>query len=354
MLGNWVNAADFQRAALKLRAGEVGNVARRMAMRPQRRVETTWAHVESPPTHPWDIPAVRRRTRLLASGDEDREHYEYLAERYLTEGGLHAVSLGCGAGQRELRWARTGRFARLDCYDISAPRISAARRQAEAAGYGHILNFEVRDALDLVIPPGSLDVVIGEHALHHIKGLDALFPRVATWLKPTGCFFVNEFVGPTRFQYTDRQLEAATALLRLLPRSHRVELLSGRVKNRITRPSKLRMLLEDPSEAVESSLIVPLLEKHFRILERRPLGGTLLNLVVNNIAHHFIDSASEELLDACFAVEDALLASGDITSDHMVMVAAPFGDAAPTSRREEGDRRGNSSADSQPDPCVSN
>lgn len=79
------------------------------------------------------------------------------------------------------------------------------------------------------------------------------------------------------------------------------------------------MRLRDPSEAVESDVIVPALRERFDVAEHRPLGGTLINLVLAEIAHHFSDSG-DRYLRMLFVVEDTLISSGRLTSDHALLV----------------------------------
>ena len=82
------------------------------------------------------------------------------------------------------------------------------------------------------------------------------------------------------------------------------------------------MILDDPSEAVESSNILPYLHEIFEIVEIREYGGTLLQLLFSEIAHNFISSEPEikRWLKICFEIEDLLLAEKELNSDFIVAV----------------------------------
>ncbi len=82
------------------------------------------------------------------------------------------------------------------------------------------------------------------------------------------------------------------------------------------------MILSDPSEAVESSKIEMLLHKKFEIVEIKGYGGTILHMLFNGIAHHFLsdDAETQRWLNVCFEIEDVLLASGELQSDYIVAV----------------------------------
>lgn len=141
-------------------------------------------------------------------------------------------------------------------------------------------------------------------------------------LKPDGYLIVNEFIGPTRFQWTDRQIECINNLLAILPTKYRVLENGKSLKSKIFRPSRLRMKLGDPSEAIESSNICPCLSEHFNIVERKNYGGTILHMLLNGIAHHFIENnfEAQQWLQICFEIEDLLMKEGEIESDYAIFI----------------------------------
>ena len=69
------------------------------------------------------------------------------------------------------------------------------------------------------------------------------------------------------------------------------------------------MILSDPSEAVQSSKINGLLQKHFKPLEIKPYGGSILHLLFRDIAHNFLgkDEETRETLEKLFQMEDAYM-----------------------------------------------
>lgn len=77
------------------------------------------------------------------------------------------------------------------------------------------------------------------------------------------------------------------------------------------------MMLGDPSEAVHSADILDVLGEHFTCKELRPLGGTLLQLVFDDIAQHFQDQTPEidRILEMCIAQEKDLISTGVLPSD---------------------------------------
>ena len=317
MLNGLINLHDVTLLASKLRERGGRGMLAMIAGGRRRRIEDTWAHHARAPRSWWDIEQVRRRWNAMITGDPDIDPHRYVAAKYLHGGGLRGVSLGCGAGGRELAWGGLGAFARLDGYDISAQRIDEARMRARRSGLDDIVRFARADVFDLDIPPGSCDVVLAESALHHFAPLEVIMERIGSWLKPGGLFIVNEYIGPARFQWTERQMEAVEGMLAVMPHRYRVAWESGRTRSRVHRPGRLSLALVDPSEAAESDRIIELLPRMFSVRESAMYGGGLLHLLFKDIAHNFRadDEETNELLRLCFEVEDLLMKWGEIESD---------------------------------------
>lgn len=283
----------------------------------------------------WRIGGARHWTELRqvqevinrrVSGDPAVDPYLHLVRTRL-EGRLplpSALTLGCGAGELERGLCQYGFALRHDAVDVSPRSIEKAIASATAAGLGH-LRYRVEDVNEIRLERDSYDVVCGVHSIHHLVELEHVFRQVAGALRPDGLLFMNEFVGPTRFQWTDRQLEVVNGLLRALPEELRVSVVDGKVKREVRRPTLEEMLATDPSEAVRSGEILSVAEAFFEILEVRPYGGTVLQLLLDDIAGNFAGPRGEaaRLLEALCELEWALVGSGDLASDFAVVVARP-------------------------------
>jgi SAM-dependent methyltransferase len=322
MFNNWINIHDLGRIKDKIVRGEWQPVLKKLLSNAQGRTRSAWAHTQNPPINAWDIPAVRTRWNVLVSGAADIDHVAYICRKYLgKKNNLAALSPGCGSGGNEMRWAETGLFKNIDACDISPQRIAKAHAGAEQKNLAGILNFSIGD-MGAITGTGTYDLVIAEGALHHFYPMRAALEKINSLLKPGGLLIVNEFVGPSRFQWTPRQLQAANALLALIPDSYKRRWPDGKIKMNIAAPGRLRMRLADPSEAAQSALILPLCREMFTPLEEIKKGGTLINLVFFEIAHHFLqaDESAAKIMQTCFAVEDILMQSEEISSDYILAI----------------------------------
>lgn len=317
MFNSLINLHDFVTLAEK--AGDLGvrRIVAKLSGGKSDRVEETWRHTSSPPVNWWDVPRIARRWNRLITGDEEIDIYRHVTERYFGEGGLRALSLGCGAGGREYSWMKAGGIAELDAYDLSSERIAQARSLAAQHGLEHVLRFHIGDAHELELEEGSYDLIVTEGSLHHFSPVRAVAGRIDRWLKPSGLFIVNEYIGPSRFQWSDRQIEITNELLATLPEHYRRRWGNRGIKRKVYRPGRLSMYLNDPSEAAESEKIEPVLREVFDVVEAGMYGGTILHILLKDIAWNFLgdDPLTLELLQRCFDTEDRAIASGEVRSD---------------------------------------
>lgn len=325
MLNNLVNLDDVRALRRVLRSQKASSLLARISRNKDQQTRAVWARTSSSVRSWYNLPCVVSHWNQRITGDANKDWRHWVIDRHLQgRSSLVGLSLACGLGGKEIEWAKTGIFARLDGWDLSETRIDAARKAAKAEGVGDVLNFVAGDALKIA-GDNRYDVVIADSALHHISPLRQMLKRIAELLRQDGLFIVNDFVGPTRFQWQARQMQAMTGLLHLIPSRYRYRISDGSFKDRVERPSIARMIWNDPSEAVESSEILPLLKELFCVADLRGYGGTLLHMVLHDIAGNFSCDTAEDvrLLDLLFAMERTLIDSNDLSDDFVLAVCTP-------------------------------
>ncbi len=323
MFNNYINFYDIVRLVRKMQQGQTGKMFAKLVAGKNEKVRKSWARIENPPINWWDIPEVRQRWNKKVSGRKDLSHQEYFAQKYFAGVNLlTGLSWGCGRGEVEMKWAATGKFARIDAFDLSENRIAFARKAARENGLTGKIDFRVGDVYAIEMETEKYDFIFTEGSLHHFSPLAEIVLKIKEALKPDGYFFLNEFVGPARFQWTERQLQIVNGILAVLPREYRKIHNNQRFKKKVHRPGRLWMQLSDPSEAVESDGILPLIEENFDIVEKKGYGGTILSLLFSEIANNFIsaDPATKRLLEMCFEIEDVLLTTNLIRDDYVMMM----------------------------------
>ena len=278
-------------------------------------------------------PLVQERVNVLVSGTKDADAYGRLAE-FLRERGRalplpRCATLGCGAGGLERDLLRRGIAAEIDGYDAAEDALAEARRLA--AGLGG-LRYHLADLSRPDLPEAQFDAVFTHSALQKMKSLEGVLAAIRRALKPDGLLHLNEFVGPSRFQWTDAQIHLVNGFLSALPDRLR-QTPSGR-KPFLVRPALNEMRVNHPALAVRSAEIKDVVTSHFEIVEERPYGGTLLHMGLAGIAQNFDPAHAEDVafIERFFDLEDQLLSSGALPSDFTVITAVPLPEAQPGQR----------------------
>lgn len=271
-------------------------------------------------------PQVAARVHTRASGSPNLDAYGHLKRLLESQGWRFPVarilSLGCGHGALERGLAELGVAERIDAIDLAPRAIAEAQRLAAEAGLTQI-HYQVGDLEHADLPEGAFDMVFAHQSVHHIEDLDGLFQGVRRALRPGGVLHLHEFVGPDRFQWTDAQLDNINAFVGALPERYR-KMPSGELRPPRRRPTIEEMIAADPSEAIRSSAIVEAVRRHFRVIELRELGGSLLHDGLCGIAQNFDPASPEDTahLQAFFDLEDRLMAEGVVGSDFITVTAA--------------------------------
>ena len=230
------------------------------------------------------------------------------------------LSLGCGIAEQEVAAGRAGVFASLLALDASDVSLGQARAAAAAAGLSNI-EFDTADFNRLELAAESFDVIVMNMSLHHVRELRTVLTQIRRALKRRGYFLVNEYIGPSQFQFTDLQLRIVRELLELLPPRYRRQRTTGDVKQECVRLPVDHWNRTDPSEAIFSRRIVPEIERQFRIVERIDYGGTILHLLLEQIVQNFDaeDERDVAIVRTLAKTEDLLIRGGVLTSDFAAM-----------------------------------
>ena len=261
--------------------------------------------------------------RPQISGDSGTSYLPYLFHRHVDAlPAARVLSLGCGGGNLERAMIDLGLAEQIDAFDVSPESIRLAKELAASAGMAERIGYAVADLDRIEVAPATYDVVIAKHALHHLENLEHIYDQVRLSLRPGGLLMFNEFVGPSRFQWSDLQLELMNELLEALPKRQR----KAAPFLRVVRPELEDMKTLDPSEAIRSAEVLPLLEERFEIVEYKPYGGTLLHILLSHVMAGFDleDEHQRGILRLMFLHERTLIRHGVLPSDFACVVARPL------------------------------
>lgn len=273
---------------------------------------------------------IKRHINRRITGDETLDWLTYVLQKYFQKPVERAISLGCGEGGLERHVLSAGAVNVFDAYDASHGAIENAKKAARDLGLLERVNYVVADLNNFKAREGAYDAVFASMSIHHIQSLESVFDEVRRALKPSGLFVMCEYIGPTKFQLHPLQHKLVNDLLRILPAHYRHVIVEGQVTDEVKREYRLLPLewfeKNDPSEAVRSAEIMPVLRNYFRVIEFKSYGGTLLHCLLENIVGNFDDSKEDDRawLDKLVYFETSLEEGGIINSDFALIVAQPI------------------------------
>jgi SAM-dependent methyltransferase len=165
------------------------------------------------------IPQVHLNHNYLITGTRDAYWVEWMRERFFPGG---YAGDRCPLVAEQGIWIGSSsaafRFRSFTGIDISEGAIERARTLADEIGLAPTIRYVAADLNGYELPPRSYDFIYFFQSLHHIEALEHVLGQCQRALRPDGFLMVNEFVGPSRFQWTARQAEMPNALTSLLPK----------------------------------------------------------------------------------------------------------------------------------------
>lgn len=290
----------------------------------------------------WQSPTIRTHINRRCCGLECEGESEGAARRLaalLERSGRgllpRAVSVGGGSGHKEMLLLRLGLVEHFDLFELSKERIRLGREAARAVGLEQRITFREQDAFECARPE-SYDLVHWNNALHHMFDVEHAVAWSHRVLVPSGIFYMDDFVGPSRFQWGEPMLRAASAVRSQLPeRFLRDPRDASRILPReIKRPNPETLAKHDPSEAVQSSRIPSAILTHFPDADLIFTGGVVYQLALSDVIANFDESDPEDRarLQGLLLADDALVEAG-VPSLYAVALAIRSGPEAGTLRR---------------------
>jgi SAM-dependent methyltransferase len=284
------------------------------------RVVERWNDAAGSPDTFLDHPLIQAYASLRAFGDLRSFTGTAIAEiGARTEPGARLLSIGCGLAIKERQLAAALPDRTFVAIDIADRALEMAREAAAAEGLRN-LQIERGDFNALALERGAFDMVLGLGSIHHVENLEGLWEQCRRTLRPGGCVLAQEYVGPSRFQWTDLQIELGDdALANAVPAAHKVH------HQRVKRMTVEAMIAIDPSEAVRSSEILATCRAAGFAVEVSGAGCGLLQPMLMHQMHTFDprDWSHNEVLFRLFALEDRAMRERGLADAYAMFLARP-------------------------------
>ena len=231
-----------------------------------------------------DLELVRKYKDKLATGNENTHWISDILNRfkeYLPFGNVLIV--GCGNGWLERQLYDLGIGKHFDAFDMSEKYINEAKELKQSRPIDYFLD-DINSMSK--IEDNKYDAVFNFAVLHHAMNIEYALKKLASCLKNNGLMFNEEYVGPARNQYSDDHVNIMLEIMSELPKKFRT-------KAKFLRPPLANFRVE-PSEAIHSDLILPLIPKYFDIVYQRNLNGGVAYQILHNNIDEFNDTSNSE------------------------------------------------------------
>ncbi len=218
-------------------------------------------------------PRIREEANRQISGDPNVWPTAWFANAFAADLPLRsAVVIGCGTGAFERDLLRKNAAVHVTAIDVVGQPLRRATELAAAEGLQTRISYVQADATQYLSErPSEFDAIFFHASLHHFQPYEIL-GVVRRSLRNAGILYFDEYVGPSRHQWSPIRLLLPNLAYRLLARSLR-------------RPHIVRAPInfEDPTEACASHQIMPAVHQLFRVVAVRSYGGNLLAVVFPNL-----------------------------------------------------------------------
>lgn len=294
-----------------------------------QRVSEYWASEKRSATYiSWlEHPAALREVCQRLSGNVAKGSVAFFKENYFPAPVDLALSLGCGFGLYERACIESGIAKRFHANDISEGAIEKCRELALKAGLDRAIEYSVKNLDTDALPEKTYDAIFGISSVHHVFQLEGLFKKCRAALKPGGLLFLDEYIGPSRFQSSPEITSIINEIRDIFPEQYKRNLFvkDGSLIGQYTPSPVEHFERTDPSEAIRSGEIVSTLKLYFDVLEIRPYGGAILHMLFSGIMGNFDDSDPKDvaIIRLLAMFEEKLERAGAIPSDFAVIVARP-------------------------------
>lgn len=197
-------------------------------------------------------------TRLFG---RDVDWKTWLIENDYT-GFKHILVLNCGNGWVERELFDAGIIEKATCVEYSASLVE----QCETERGSRSLEYVCHDINTVGFEDNTFDMVLNFAACHHVRYIERLCIKIRAWLKPNAPFIHNDYIGPQRNQYSKSQWHAMMSANMRLPFS---------VRKQLGYPDVTQMMIDDPTEAINSCHIIPTLYALYDVITHTKSGGVV-------------------------------------------------------------------------------
>ncbi len=287
----------------------------------QKKIGDHWSNVTAKKvlSNWWEVPAVLRHINKKVCGRPIDGFSAGLTSRAfeLAENAVpfkRGISVGCGFASKEMALIEQGLVDQFDLFELSEVRIAEGRKKAEEKGISDRVHFYRKDAFEVITEESCYDFVHWNNSLHHMLDVDEAVRWSHRILCSGGMFYMDDFIGPNRLQWTPRMLQEANRVRESIPQKYlqHPTIPGAQYQIKIDKPNREALMNQDPSEAADSERIMESVQRYFPHAEIKFTGGVIYHPGLGGLYHQLLsDSEGEELLERLLMIDDRCSDRGD-------------------------------------------
>ena len=239
--------------------------------------------------HWWDSLLVWREAQKAAFGDEMLNGNEFLGKLSNGKPFERAISIGAGAGNKEIDLILKGIVKNFVCFELGKESVQAGEKLARDHGISDQVKFIQADGMREGSALGGFDLVYWNNALHHMTDIKAAIQLSHQMLKRGGVFYMDDYVGPNRLQWRPEAIKIVSSILKNLPEKYlrKVNAPHELVNTDVSFPTAEQVAADDPTEAVNSEAILTHVKEFFPGVKIFMMGGAIFQVAFQNIIGNF-------------------------------------------------------------------
>jgi len=282
-----------------------------------KRIDEHWSKnsTHSLKTRWWEFPAIHEHVNSLVCGRAVDGVSQGLNHKLKAMGRFfeHGVSVGFVDGSKEFELLKEGLVKKFTLFELSEKRIEDALNEVAAHDLLDHVTFTNEDFYSYKFT-SEVDFVHWNNSLHHMLDVERAIKWSYDILEVGGVFYMDDFVGPNRFQWSDAALNLSTRIRQILPDKYlhspyQWDQFIGRI---VTRPDIQKIVEADPSEAADSQRILENVRKYFPKAEITLTGGIIYHTALNDVLANIdeFDLTDKAILDLLLIIDELATKSG--------------------------------------------
>jgi SAM-dependent methyltransferase len=273
----------------------------------------------------WNFKIVRNFIQKNITGDASLSWYTKRIRERLSPFG-RTLAFGDGIGIAAEAYLTKRDTTEIVYLNISTGELTRVKKRMEELGVNIPCSFIHADANTFDYSSlGFFDTIADVGAFHHFENFEFIFLQLNKQLKADCFMYVDEYVGPSKWEFKQPIIDIINHWLTSLPG----DLIA--CPKKVTQDDFIKLWKQcgDPSEAIRSNDLDRMLRFYFEPIEATSFGGTLLQpffltshmnpcrLNINNWHHTEIGTSELERL---VLIENQLINSGEIPKDYVYYI----------------------------------